>query len=49
MRADGIGRRCEIDFPVESEDRVVVEVLEEVPHTFVECGETMSEMATMAL
>jgi hypothetical protein len=49
MRADGIGRRCGIDFPVDSEDRVVVEVVEEVPHTFLEGEETMSELATMAL
>jgi hypothetical protein len=49
MRADGIGRRCGIDFPVESEDRVVVEVLEDVPHTVLEGEETKSETATRAL
>jgi hypothetical protein len=49
MRADGIGRRCGIDVPVESEDRVVVEVVEDVPHTFLGGEETKFELATRAL
>jgi hypothetical protein len=46
MRADGVGLRCETDFPVESEDLVDVEEQKVVPRITVAGEETKFDSAT---